>query len=72
MIEPYKPLYTVAEASKVLKCNADLVYRFIKSGTLPSLRLGRIKIRGIDLERFINSFPVELPDTTDNEEREVG
>ena len=30
MIEPYKPLYTVAEASKVLKCNADLVYRFIK------------------------------------------
>ena len=48
------------------------VYRFIKSGTLPSLRLGRIKIRGIDLERFINSFPVELPDTTDNEEREAG
>lgn len=72
MIEPYKPLYTVTEASKILKCNADLVYKFIKSGNLPSLKLGRIKIRGIDLERFINSFPVELPDATDDDEREVG
>lgn len=57
MVEPYKPLYTVKEASKVLKVNTDSVYDLIKKRQLPALRLGAMKIRGSDLERFIEKYP---------------
>ncbi|MFR3820878.1 MULTISPECIES: helix-turn-helix domain-containing protein [Hungatella] len=59
MVEPYKPLYTVKETSEILKVNKGIVYNLIKSGELPHLVLGSIKVRGTDLERFIQSYPVE-------------
>lgn len=68
MVEPYKPLYTVKEASKVLKVNTDSVYDLIKKRQLPALRLGAMKIRGSDLERFIEKYPTGEIDGADQEE----
>lgn len=58
MVEAFKPLYTVKEVAGVLKSNPNLVYDLVNSGQLPALRLGAIKIRGKDLENFINTYPV--------------
>lgn len=63
MVEPYKPLYTVKETGEVLKVNKGVVYDLIKSGELPHLVLGSIKVRGTDLERFIQSYPIGGGDT---------
>lgn len=68
MVEPYKPLYTVKEASKLLKVNTDSVYDLIKKRQLPALRLGAMKIRGSDLERFIEKYPTGEIDGVDQEE----
>ena len=68
MVEPYKPLYTVKEASKLLKVNTDSVYDLIKKRQLPALRLGAMKIRGSDLEQFIEKYPVGEIDESDQEE----
>lgn len=57
MVEPYKPIYTVKEAAKVLRTDTDRVYDFIRSGQLKAIKLGALKIRGKDLEAFINHFP---------------
>lgn len=59
MVEAFKPLYTVKEVAGVLKSNPNLVYALVNSGQLPALRLGAIKIRGKDLENFINTYPVQ-------------
>ena len=58
MVKEYEPLYTVKEAAKILRVNVSAVYRFINSKQLPGLRLGAIKIRGSDLERFIEQYPI--------------
>lgn len=60
MVEPYKPLYTVKEVSKVLGVNLNYVYDLIKKGKLPYLQLGVKKIRGSDLEKFIERYPTEV------------
>lgn len=57
MVEPYKPLYTVKEVSEILKVNVSTVYQLIKSKQLPPIKLGAVKIRGADLENFINNYP---------------
>lgn len=46
-------LYTVKEASEILKTNTGYVYSLIKSGQLKSLKLGSVKIRKLELERFL-------------------
>lgn len=58
MVEPYKPIYTVKEAASVLKVNPSKVYELINTKKLPSMRLGKRKIKGSDLEQFIMSYPV--------------
>lgn len=68
MVEAYKPLCTVKEASKVLKVNTDSVYDLIKKRQLPALRLGAMKIRGSDLERFIEKYPAGEVDESNQEE----
>lgn len=68
MVEPYKPLYTVKEASKILKVNTDAVYDLIRKKQLPALRLGAMKIRGSDLERFIEKYPAGETEEPDQEE----
>lgn len=61
MVKIYEPLYTVKEVSKVLKVNTDAVYELIKEEKLPCLSLGSKKVRGSDLERFIEQYPVFNP-----------
>lgn len=59
MVEPYKPLYTVKEAAGVLLMNTDSVYTLIRKGELKSLKLGLRKIRGTDLETFIENYTTD-------------
>lgn len=59
MVEPYKPLYTVKQAAAILLTNVNAVYDLMNSGKLPYLNLGSKKIRGSDLERFIESYKPE-------------
>ncbi len=68
MVEAYKPIYTVQEVSKILKTNVNTVYDLIHSGQLQSLKLGKRKIRGKDLEAFINNYPVATLDTEEKED----
>lgn len=62
MVEPYKPLYTVKQAAQILLVNANAVYNLMNTGQLPYLILGSgagsRKIRGSDLEKFIESHPI--------------
>lgn len=62
MVKPYEPLYTVKEVAKILKTNSDVVYGLIKEQQLPGLKLGSMRIRGSDLERFIEKYPTERGD----------
>ena len=57
MVEPYKPLYTVKEVASLLQVNPNTVYDYIRSGQLTALKLGSVKIRGRDLEEFIDKYP---------------
>ncbi|WP_294405781.1 helix-turn-helix domain-containing protein [uncultured Clostridium sp.] len=45
-------LYTVKEASKLLKTDEATIRRLINKGLIKALRLGRIKIRKVEIERF--------------------
>lgn len=67
MVREYEPLYTVKEVSKILRTNASTVYDLINQNKIPALRLGMIKIRGSDLERFIETFPTENMKEDSNE-----
>lgn len=58
MIQPYKPIYTVRETAELLMVTKDFVYEEIKRGKLIALKLGRWKIRGTDLEQYIENLPV--------------
>ena len=53
----YQPLYTVSEAAKLLKVDRHFVYKLIEIGKLPALQIGRTKIRGTDLKKFIEEYP---------------
>lgn len=61
MVEAYKPLYTVRQAAQILLTNVSAVYELMNTGQLPYLNLGQKKIRGSDLERFIEKYPTALP-----------
>ncbi len=61
MVRTYEPLYTVKEVAKILKTNPAGVYEFVNRGQLPCLILGSKKIRGTDLECFIEQYPVINP-----------
>lgn len=59
MVQPYKPIYTVKEVADLLCTNRNAVYSMLNKGEIPYLLInGSRKVRGIDLERFINSHPV--------------
>lgn len=55
----YKPLYTAKEAAKLLQVSIGKVYEMMNRGELPYLYLGTKKIRGSDLEKFIEGYPAE-------------
>lgn len=61
MIQPYKPIYTVKEVAELLCTNRTAVYSLLNCGQLPYLIInGSRKVRGIDLENFINKYPTEV------------
>ena len=49
-------IYTVKEVSKILKVNVHKVYDLIKSGLLPALKLGSLKVREESLNEFITEY----------------
>ena len=49
-------IYTVKEASKILKTNTDFVYSLIRKGYLRCLKLGSYKIRKSTLEEFLAKY----------------
>lgn len=60
MVQPYKPIYTVKEVAELLCTNRNVIYDFQNRGRLPYLLInGSRKVRGTDLENFINKYPVE-------------
>lgn len=46
-------LYTIPEVSKLIKSNANYVRELLKSGQLKGLQLGNVKVRKLELERFL-------------------
>ena len=59
-IMQYKPIYTVKEAADLLATSRSTVGELLKKGEIPYLKInGMRKIRGSDLERFIESHPTE-------------
>lgn len=70
IVKAYEPLYTVKEAAKVLKVNVSAVYRLINTKQLVGLRLGSVKVRGSDLERFLEQYPALNPEEAKEGEME--
>lgn len=58
-VAQYKPLYTARETAKLLQVSIGTVYEMMNTGKLPYLYLGTKKVRGSDLERFIEGYPTE-------------
>lgn len=49
-----KRLYNVIEVSKMLGIGKAKVYELIKSGQLPALKLGGLKVRKETIEEFLD------------------
>jgi len=45
-------LFTVKEASQILKTDEPTIRRLINKGLLKALKLGRLKVRKVEIERF--------------------
>ena len=58
-VQEYKSIYSAKEVSQILQISINTVYHLMNTGKLPYLFLGSKKIRGSDLERFIEKYPVE-------------
>ncbi len=58
------PLMTVAEVAEVLRVSNMTVYRLIKAGELPALRVGKnYRIREGDLEAYLETGEVRADET---------
>jgi excisionase family DNA binding protein len=54
-------LFTVAEVAEVMRVSNMTVYRLIKSGELPAVRVGKgYRIFEADLEGFLSSRSVQV------------
>jgi excisionase family DNA binding protein len=54
-------LFTVAEVAEAMRVSNMTVYRLIKSGELPALRVGKgYRIFEADLERFLSDRSVRV------------
>lgn len=53
------PVLTVAEVADALRVSSMTVYRLVKTGELPALRVGKnIRIRTADLDAYLSSDDV--------------
>lgn len=50
----HKRLYTVPEVANMLGVTPEAVYYMIKRGELPTIKLGTLRIREVDLLRIVN------------------
>jgi excisionase family DNA binding protein len=56
-------LLTVGEVAAAIRVSNMTVYRLIKSGELPALRVGKnYRLRRIDVERFLDERSVRAKD----------
>ncbi len=56
---------TVAEVAALLRVSNMTVYRLIKSGQLPAIRVGKnYRLRRPDVERYLNDRSVGAEDPT--------
>lgn len=46
-------LFTVEESAKLLKTDKPTIRRLVAKGFIKALKLGRLKIRKTELERFV-------------------
>jgi excisionase family DNA binding protein len=54
-------LLTVAEVASAMRVSTMTVYRLIKSGDLPAVRVGHnYRVRGADVERYLASRSVQV------------
>ena len=52
----YQPIYTITEAATLLRISEARILQIINEGFLPYILLNsEMRIRGIDLESYINS-----------------
>ena len=59
-------VYSVKEVSKILKTNSAYIYELIRTGKLPALKLGSIRVRRQTLIRFLNEYDgYDLSDIND-------
>lgn len=56
-------LYTVKEVSEIIRTNPTFVYKLIRCGKLPAIKLGSYKVRKEALEEFLLEY--EGMDATD-------
>ena len=49
-------VYTVKQVSEILQVNVNRVYDLIRTGLLPALKLGNLKIREASLEKFLEDY----------------
>jgi len=50
-----EPLLTVGEVARTMRVSNMTVYRLVKSGQLPAIRVGKnYRIRRTDVERYLN------------------
>lgn len=54
-------LYTVPEAAQVLRISKAHAYQLVKSGELPTLKLGRLKVTETALQEFVEKLQAEGP-----------
>jgi excisionase family DNA binding protein len=55
----FGPVLTVAEVADTLRVSSMTVYRLVKAGELPALRIGKnIRIRTTDLDAYLASGDV--------------
>ena len=54
-------LLTVAEVASAMRVSTMTVYRLIKSGELPAVRVGQnYRVRGTDVERYLAERSVQV------------
>ena len=55
MLSSDKEFFTLEEVAELLCVNYQLVYKLVKTGEMPALRIGRVyRVRKSQLEKFIN------------------
>lgn len=60
-----EPLLTVSEVASMMRVSNMTVYRLIKAGDLPALRVGKnYRIRASDVERYLDERAVGRGDVS--------